>query len=704
MAGPTLSTLWSELRAGPSLDAHVRVALAERVIRWTLPAGLFVLLSSVTSLLLTVGLSEPKRWVSCVLFGISLLLTYVLTRSQRFVTATATFGLTVFAAIAAGVLLNTVHAPIYAAGFVIMALVTPVFGARWGLLTLAGLVLVGLTSLVVPRTGFLLLAEQPSPLTRVCLYATYLSFALITHVKLEQLLTDALRTADYKQREAEAARAAEAATELAFHAVFDQVSTGMVLLTSGGEIAQINQRAVEWLGAQERGLIGMPLAAGGQWSNAQREILASAVAAAATGSSSQHEITVQGELGTQRVYQLRLSPFHDPQGALSHVLVEVVEITDLIDTRTLLTQARRLEALGKLSGGVAHDVNNMLSAIVGGSELVRAGQRRGEPHRIGAGLEVIDSSAQRAGALIKQLLTFGRQERSESIDIDVNELVLDMGKLFERTLHKSISIEITPAVETVHVRGDTAALQNALLNLALNAQDAMPDGGTFSISVDTRELSAEACGRLDAALEPGEVVVIRVSDTGSGMSAGVRGRMFEPFFTTKPLGQGTGLGLSAVHGTLRNHGGAIVVHTEEGVGSSFELILPALHVSRTPLRPSHQAPSAAAARLHARVLLADDEPLVRTTLTTMLSVAGCEVQAVENGNALLEALNEGATPDVIVTDLVMPGLNGIKLVQTIEATYACPLLLITGYTGEDLSDAVAGRSRQLLRKPFVQAS
>lgn len=671
-------------------------------MRWTLPAGLLVLLGAATSLMLTVGLSEPRRWAPCALFGISLAWTYTLARKQRFVSATATFGLTTFGAIVAGVLLNSVHAPIYAAGFVLMALVTPVFGARWGLAILAALVLVGLASVGL-HAGLALEVHQPAPLTRVCLYALYFAFALVTHVKLEQLLTEALQTADRKQRELLAARAAEAATELAFHAVFDQASTGMALLTASGAIAQINQRAVEWLGAGERQLIGLPLAAAGPWSVLQRQSLAAAVAAAAAGSSSQQEITITGELGAQRVYQLRLSPFHDPHGALSHVIAEVVDITDLMDTRTLLTQARRLEALGKLSGGVAHDVNNMLAAIVGGSELVRAGQRRSEPQRVSAGLEVIDSSAQRASALIRQLLAFGRHDRFEPADVDVNQLVLDMGKLFERTLHKSIRIEITPAAQSVHVRGDLAALENALLNLALNAQDAMPNGGTLSIEVEVRELDLDACGALDAALEPGEVVIVRVSDTGSGMSALVRERMFEPFFTTKPRGQGSGLGLSAVHGTLRNHRGAISVRSEEGKGSSFELILPALHVSRPPARPSHQAPTAAM-RLQARVLLADDEPLVRTTLKTMLSVAGCEVEAVDSGDALLDALAQGATPDVIVTDLVMPGVSGSELVQTLETMSSCPILLITGYTGEDLSDAVVGRSRhQLLRKPFVQS-
>ena len=284
------------------------------------------------------------------------------------------------------------------------------------------------------------------------------------------------------------------------------------------------------------------------------------------------------------------------------------------------------------------------------------------------------------------------------MDIDVNRLVLEMGRLFERTLHKNVSVAIVPSTRLAFIRGDIAALENALLNLGLNAQDAMPNGGTLTVRV-----SIEARDGDDGDGHAyGELVVVRVVDTGTGMSDAVRERLFEPFFTTKPVGKGTGLGLAAVHGTVLNHRGTIQVNTLQGIGTTFELSFPATAPPAVALRPVEAR--AALTRLHARVLLADDETLVRDALTAMLEATGCEVRAVNNGEALIEALAAGAQPDVIVTDLVMPGLSGTGLVHALEATRpGCPLLLITGYTGEDVSSALSGRSsHRLLRKPFLR--
>jgi CheY-like chemotaxis protein len=188
------------------------------------------------------------------------------------------------------------------------------------------------------------------------------------------------------------------------------------------------------------------------------------------------------------------------------------------------------------------------------------------------------------------------------------------------------------------------------------------------------------------------------------MSPEVRGRIFEPFFTTKASGQGNGLGLCAVHGTLRNHHGAILVHSRPGEGSCFELLLPALAGARKSAAPGQSM--AAPTRLCASVLLADDEPLIRTIVSKMLSRAGCEVRVVTDGDGLLKALGEGPTPDLIVTDLVMPGLSCKQLLMALEAAHlSCPLLLMTGYTGEDVSELLGDIrcSHQLLRKPFSQA-
>ena len=695
---------WGELLAGPPLDVHVRAALARSVLRWVeIPLWLLTL-SSALVVAISVGLDAPTRFAPTAVLVFSLAFVRRFARSERWIDAAALLSLLLFVAIMSGVLLNGVHAPIYAAGFILLILIVPMFGARLGLVTLAALVLLGFVANWFGAAGWMPNMPLPSPSARIMLYAGYGLFGLAMLAKTAQLLAEALDNAQHEKLEAQAARAAEAATELAFHAVFDQATTGLLLLTAAGRITQINAQAAHALGESTPALVGRSLDEATCWSSAQQRELRAAVAKAADGSPQQQELTLAHERGDKRVYQLRFSPFYDQSGELGHVLVEVSDLTDLIATRTLLAEARRLEALGKLSGGLAHDINNMLAAISGGSELARLGHETGNAPDVESGLETVDSSVRRASSLIRQLLAFGSQDRITSVDIDLNRLARDMAQLFARTLHRRITVNIRTSDRPVWVRGDSASLENVLLNLALNAQDAMPEGGTLTFEVSSRTLEPEECAELKQDIEPGLTASIRVSDTGTGMSPEVRERIFEPFFTTKPSGQGTGLGLSAVHGTLRNHRGAIVVHSRAGQGSSFELLLPALGASeREPEPPAHSlvAPKA----LAANVLLAEDEPLVRSIITKMLTRAGCEVRAVNDGQSLLQELESGPLPDVIMTDVMMPGLSGARLLSALEAVNpGCPLLLMTGYTGEDIRDLLSGRSRhQLLRKPFAQA-
>jgi signal transduction histidine kinase/ActR/RegA family two-component response regulator len=437
------------------------------------------------------------------------------------------------------------------------------------------------------------------------------------------------------------------------------------------------------------------------WSDEQRRLMLQAVAAAASGESQRHELAVTRELGVQFVYQVAVSPFHAPSGALSHVIVEVVDVSEVIQTRVQLGQARRLEALGKLSGGIAHDFNNMLAAILAGAELLKTARQRGNVAAAELAIDGIQTTVERASSLTKQLLAFGRQDRIASVDIEVGQLLREVVRLLQRTIHKNIAIEVRAPEAPLYLRGDVAALDNALLNLALNAQDAMPNGGTLTLEAREVFVDAALSGKLGYDIDVGPAVVIRVSDTGTGMTPEVHDRMFEPFFTTKPVGRGTGLGLAAVHGTVRNHRGAIHVQTVLGQGSTFELYFPAQPAAAVPLRsgvPERPTPR----RLSARVLLAEDEEFLRETWSSMLRASGCQVQAVVDGTALLEALAAGAVCDVIMTDLVMPGVSGVKLVQLVQAARpGCPLLLVTGHSADDVSQALTGVSAsRVLRKPL----
>ena len=691
---------WRVLLEKPPLDAAVRASIAQRVVGWLL-APLWIMAIGIAgagaATATRVDGIEPRRLIPLAFLLPALCVVTHLRRRERWMLAAGVLSVSMFVSITAVVLINSVHAPAYQGGFVLFALVLPLFGHRWAIASAVGLLAAGALWVTMNRLGIALPVRQPPAEARLVLYLGNMILTLIMLGGMHRLLADALHDARHKQAVAEAARAAEAASELAVRAVFDQASVGVILLTQTGAIARINRHAAEWLGATAAPLLGRALDQAQRWTDAQRRLLIGAVASAAAGQHARHELTLNGPLGAQTVYQVSLSPFYAPSGALGHVMVEIVDVTDLVRTRALLAKAHRLEALGKLSGGVAHDINNMLAAILGACDLAA-----GDAASLSASREIIQQSVLRASSLTRQLLAFGRQDRFETIAIDVNQLVLEMGRLFERTLRKNVLVRIAPCEQAAYMLGDIAALENALLNLALNAQDAMPDGGTLTITTAVIELDAAARGCLQRELPDGPVVMIRVQDTGTGMSQAVREQLFDPFFTTKSLGQGSGLGLAAVHGTVSNHLGAVVVESEEGVGSRFDLYFP-WHAE--PPRAARAPEPVSTPPLCARVLLADDEPLVRQTLVAMLTHDGCQVQAVDSGEALVAALATGPAPDVIVSDLMMPGLCGIQLVRTLQATRrGCPLLLITGFTGDDVSRALpSDNSCLLLRKPFTQS-
>jgi PAS domain S-box-containing protein len=690
--------------ASRRLPNEVRLALAQRLVHWVVgPAWVAIFVSGVL-IMATLARTEPTRLVPYAVATPLLAYTSYLARKQVWVRAAGWLCVTCFGAIAAGVLTNSVHAPVYGLGFILLGLVIPLFGIGWGIGAGVALLAIGAVWLLLERAGLALPYTFVSTTTRMVLNASFVAFTIALFAGIQSLIDEALRETERKRCEAEAAREAEAASELAFHAVFDQASAGMLLLTPDGTIAALNHRAALWLGAAEPALQGRRLDAVPVWTDAQRRLMVQAVAAAASGEGQRHELAVARELGVQFVYQVAISPFHAPSGALSHVIVEVVDVSEVVQTRMQLGQARRLEALGKLSGGIAHDFNNMLAAILAGAELLKTARQRGSATDGELAIEGIQMTVERASGLTKQLLAFGRQDRIASVDVEVGQLLRDVVRLLQRTIHRNIAIEVRAPAEPLYLRGDVAALENALLNLALNAQDAMPNGGTLALEGHEVFVDAALSGKLGYDIAVGPAVVIRVRDTGTGMTPEVRERVFEPFFTTKPIGKGTGLGLPAVHGTVRNHHGAIHVQTVLGEGSTFELYFPAQPAAAVPLRsgvPERATPR----RLNARVLLAEDEGFLRDTWSSMLRASGCQVEAVVDGTALLEALSAGAVCDVIMTDLVMPGVSGARLVQLVQlARPGCPLLLVTGHSADDVSDAITGVSpTRVLRKPMSYA-
>jgi two-component system cell cycle sensor histidine kinase/response regulator CckA len=379
------------------------------------------------------------------------------------------------------------------------------------------------------------------------------------------------------------------------------------------------------------------------------------------------------------------------------------DVTLRLSLENQLRHAQKMEAIGSLAGGVAHDFNNLLTAIMGHSSLLLTQLDDGHPLR--EDVSEIHRASERAAFLTRQLLTFSRHQLLEPSVHDLGLVVQRIQKMLARTLGETIRIAPQISSETLYVNADLGQLEQLILNLSINARDAMPEGGTLTLETRAErvETSRDALG-----LSPGDYVVLAVTDTGIGMDEATRSRIFEPFFTTKDRGRGTGLGLSTVYAIVHQSGGAVEVQSEPGRGSRFSIYFhrttEAPAVSEAPDDPT---PAEKSPRGHGAVLLVEDEAMVRDLLVESLTSAGFQVTTAKHGQEALRLLSENhVAVDILVTDVVMPGLAGPELAaRVLEKRPGIPVLYISGYTSDELGPRGPLEPwESFLQKPFSPAS
>ena len=371
------------------------------------------------------------------------------------------------------------------------------------------------------------------------------------------------------------------------------------------------------------------------------------------------------------------------------------------DLEGQLIQAQKMEAVGRLAGGVAHDFNNLLTVILGYNEMLRE-QVKDDAVALDYTSEVL-AAAERASALTSQLLAFSRRQVSAPRIVNLNFVVADIEKMLRRIIGEDVELEIRLAPDLPPVNADTAHIDQVIMNLAVNSRDAMPDGGKLTIETAGAQLTGEFPeGHLD--LAPGPYVRLSIGDTGTGMDAATKSRMFEPFFTTKEKGKGTGLGLSIVYGIVKQHGGEILVSSEPGQGTVFKIYLPA---AATPAEaPAPGDAETRAAATGCTILLGEDEGQVRHLARTMRVRQGHRVlEAGSAEEALAVARVASETIDLLLTDIVMPRINGLELARELRILRpAMRTLFMSGYTdsnvvGQDMIEA----NMPFLQKPFAAA-
>ncbi len=413
------------------------------------------------------------------------------------------------------------------------------------------------------------------------------------------------------------------------------------------------------------------------------------------------EITARGTDGVEFPAELTVSPARVSGQTIYTVWLR--NITERRDLEAQLWRSQKMEAVGRLAGGVAHDFNNLLTVITGYSDLILSTLPAREPWR--HMVEEIKNAGDRASALTRQLLAFSRRQVLAPRPLDLNAIVANLDKLLRRLIGEDIDIinALDPALWTV--KADPGQIEQVLVNLAVNARDAMPDGGHLKIKTANATIGLDEARRHNPPMTPGQYVMLSVTDAGCGMDQNTQTHFFEPFFTTKPEGQGTGLGLSTVYGIVKQSGGYIWVESQPGRGATFTIYLPRTHETASTATPP--VPEAAAAPGgEETILVAEDEPAVRELAQSVLESAGYTVLEASCGDeAIRIALSHERPIHLLLTDVVMPQMSGPELAKAMETVSPnTAVVYMSGYAERSVvQQGIVRPGATLIQKPFRPA-
>ena len=496
--------------------------------------------------------------------------------------------------------------------------------------------------------------------------------------------------------------------DVEYRGLLEAAPDAMVVVDQDGEIILLNVQAEKQFGYRRDELLGQPVTNIIPVGFAERLIaddLRSAAEALAQQIGTGIELSGRRKDGSEFPIEIMLSPLESADGILVTAAIRDISVRKAAEDQLL--QAQKLESIGRLAGGIAHDFNNMLFVINGHAEMLDQDlvpERRAELDLDEAlrNVRAIREAGERAATLTAQLLSFSRQQVIRPTVLDLNAAVDGLEPMVRKLIGENMRLVIKLGDDAGHIRADAGQLDQILVNLVVNARDAMPDGGTVTIETGTEVVDEQyAIEHFDA--KPGPYVLLVVSDTGVGMDRAMRERIFEPFFTTKGLGKGTGLGLATAYGIVHQAGGHIWVYSEPGLGSTFKLWFPRVAAPGTAELPEVAATPAVGT---GTVLVVEDEPVVRDMTAHMLTRSGYRVIAVADGTDAIARLARLEEPiDVLVTDVIMPHASGIELAELVMDRYPdVGVVMLSGYTAETLNLArVTSRGATFVPKPVTSS-
>jgi len=494
-------------------------------------------------------------------------------------------------------------------------------------------------------------------------------------------------------------------TEERFRQVYDEAPVGYHELDKEGRIIRVNRRELEMLGYTEKELLGRPV-----WKFVvEEEITRQVIMAKIAGDVSFHETferTYRRKDGTTLPVLIEDRIIPDEKGRITGIRSMIEDITErrraeeaLRKSEEQLRQWQRVEAIGRLAGGVAHDFNNLLMTIKGCSELLLGELDARDSRR--EEVEEIRKAAERATALTRQLLAFGRRQVLQPQVLDLNEVVANMGRMLQRLIGEDIHLLTVLDAELWPVKVDPGQFEQVIMNLAVNARDAMPGGGKLTIETANVVLD-EKYARRHVSVKPGPCVMLAVTDNGCGMDKETQSHLFEPFFTTKAKEEGTGLGLSTVYGIVKQSGGNIWAYSESGLGTTFKIYLPRVEEAVKTYKPK-VVPTVSPGGSET-ILLVEDEEAVRAIVSKILQNKGYTVLEAHHGHEALQICKDHQGPiHLMVTDVVMPHMSGRELAERLTSLRPeLRVLYMSGYPDKAIAHhGVLEAGTSFLQKPFT---
>ncbi len=514
-----------------------------------------------------------------------------------------------------------------------------------------------------------------------------------------------LRELAWRRKEPEG----DAAPARRLHWLFDAAPVGIVMLDLSGEVSDCNRAFLKMIGLHRDAVVGRPFS--DRITREDRSEAAAQISKVVMGASQAAALDVRMPVASEKemVATLYASRTEDEDGEVSGLVLHFVDTTEQKDLEVQFAQSQKMQAVGHLAGGVAHDFNNLLTAMIGFCDLLL--ERHGPRDPSFSDIMQIKQNANRAANLVRQMLAFSRKQTLKPKVLNVSDALSDLSNLLGRLIGETIELDFEHGVDLLPVKADPGQFDQVVVNLAVNARDAMKGGGALRIRSSNVTLEEPAQRGADVIPEGG-YVLIEVSDTGHGISKENLPRIFDPFFTTKGAGAGTGLGLSTVYGIVRQSGGYIVVDSAPGEGSTFGIYLPCYGEDAQPedqeagMASSQPSSSAAAPDLtgHGTILLVEDEDAVRLFGVRALKNKGYDVLEAADGEAALDVINTiGRSIDLIISDVVMPGMDGHTLIQLVRQEYpTVKVILMSGYAEDALSESIQNDSSvHFLGKPYT---